>query len=448
MAEKDASRRVVVVTGLGTINSAGENVEAYWEAALSGDRKDAITNEREWLLENIPGAYRKKFRSHLMGRIKGDNLASKLIGLNEPAYEHIDDRYIERYISRSGVVGMIATAEAMRHANAYGAVNTKRFAFVLGTGIGGGVEISTFKSAMEKGENLPPTGMPKTQPENAMIQLAMAYGAKGPSKTITAACSSGNAAVIAAREQILNNRADMVVAGGVEGFDPMVLALFERTRAADTGEDPSTASRVFHPDAGGAIASEAGSVLVLEELESAKARGAKILAIVAGGAESNDAADPTMLSGEGIEDTMNLSLEEAGITEDDFISVNTHGTAAPRGDPVEIAAVGRVFSGQRRYHRDQIRDRLVGLKAVTGHALGGANGTEAIGAVMMLQDGEMPVSSWLHDGVIEGAEDLITDTRVIKKLPLTAVLSNGMGFGGQNTSVVFMSYEEFARRHL
>jgi 3-oxoacyl-[acyl-carrier-protein] synthase II len=435
MAEK-----IIAVTGLGTINSAGKNVQEYWQAVRTGQRVDVITNEREWLLARTPEPYRKKLRSSLVGRVKSDDIAGDLLALNEPAYAHIDRKYIERYLSESAIFGAIAVAEAMRDADALGASDPKRLAFTFGTGIGGGIEISTFQSVMEAGGSLPATGMPKTQPENAMIQMAIAYGAKGPSRTMTAACSSGNSAIIDGYQKILNDKADMVVAGGVEGFDPLILALFERTGAADTTEDPAVAGRAFHPEAAGAIVSHGASVLVLEELNHAKARGARILALVSGTGETNDASDATLLTGDGIEDAMNLALDEAEITDEEYVHASTHATAAPKGDPIERDAILRVFNGQK-YKREQIIGRVTALKSITGHGLGSANGSEAVAAVMTLSEGEIPPSTWLADGVIEGMEDLITDTQTATRLTVDAVMSNGMGFGGQNTSVVFRKYD-------
>lgn len=433
--------RIVAVTGLGAINSAGNNVDEYWQAVSEGRREGIITSEREWLLEHTPEAYRKKLRSSLVARIKVDDLVACLLSLNKPAYEHIDERYANRYLSESAVLGAIAAAEALEMAEAEGQVDPKRFGFMVGTGIGGGIEIANFQTIFEEGGSLPPTGMPKTQPENAMIQLVMAYGAKGPSQTMTAACSSGNAAIIDAYREIGANRADMMVAGGTEGFNPLVLALFERTGAADTEDDPSGASRAFHKKAGGAIVSLGASFLVLEELEHAKARGANILGLVSGGARSNDAADPTLLTGEGIEDTMNSALAEAGIGPDEYVHVSAHATAAPKGDPTERDAIKRVFDG-RKYDPEQIRRRVTAVKAITAHGLGSANGTEAVAAVKTLVEQKQPPSSWLEDGqMIEGMEHMISSPQGDESLQVDAVLSNGMGFGGQNTSVVFRRYK-------
>lgn len=439
MAEKNRTPRVVAVTGLGTINSAGKNVEEYWQAVETGQREDIITNERGWLLEHSPDAYRKHLRSHLMARVKSDDITSELHALNEPAYSRYDERFLERYLSGSAIFGAIAVAEAMRSARAHDAADPLRFGFVFGTGVGGAINIAPSHEDFLAGVKLPPTGMPKTQPENAMIQMAIAYGAKGPSQTVTAACSSGNAAIINATEKIRNNRADIIVAGGVEAFHPLILALFERTRAADTSEDPSLASRAFHPEASGAIVSEGASMLVLEELEHAKARGAQILAIVAGTAETNDATDVTLLTGDGIEDAMDLALEEAEIDNSHYVSPSAHATAAPRGDPAEAQAIRNVFS-RGKYSLDQIERRVVALKSITGHALGAANGSEAIAAIKMLNENIIPPSPWLSDGVLEELDGLTSSTDAAEHLPLDAVISNGMGFGGQNTAVVFRKY--------
>ncbi len=439
MAELDHSQRIVAVTGLGTINSAGKNVLEYWDRIVAGQREGIIRDEREWLLDNTPAAYHRRLRTRLIARVKTDDVVSELLALEEPAYAHMDERYIERFMSGSAIFAAIAVAEAMRSANAHGAVEPERFGFVFGTGIGGGIQIAPFELEFNSGNSLPSTGMPKTQPENAMVQMAMAYGAKGPSQTVTAACSSGNAAIINATEKIKRGRASLIVAGGLEAFHPLILALFEKTGAADTGEDPALASRAFHPDASGAIVSEGASMVVLEELEHAKARGAQILAIVAGTAETNDAADPTMMTGEGIERAMVMSLDEADIKEDELLVVKSHATATPKGDPPEAQATRNVFS-QSRYRLEQIQGRVYAPKAITGHALGAANGSEAIVSVKILEEQIVPPSTWLADGVIEELEGLNSSSEAAKPAQVDAVISNGMGFGGQNTSVVFRKY--------
>src|SRR5438105_8755883 len=131
------AERVVAVTGLGTINSAGKNVAEYWQAVSTGQREGIITNEREWLEENTPLASRKNLRTHLLGRVKSDDIAAELMALNEPAYAEFDKRYIDRYLSDSAIFGAIAVAEAMRDAGAHGAVDPNRLAFIFGTGICG-----------------------------------------------------------------------------------------------------------------------------------------------------------------------------------------------------------------------------------------------------------------------------------------------------------------------
>ncbi|HXY17942.1 MAG TPA: beta-ketoacyl synthase N-terminal-like domain-containing protein, partial [Candidatus Nitrosopolaris sp.] len=155
MTERYSQPRTVAVTGLGTINSAGNNVKDYWDAVTSGRREGIITNERAWLLAQTPDTYHKKLRSSLIGRVKSDDLAGDLLALEELAYQHFDRKYIDRYLSESAILGAIAAAEAMRDAKAHRAVDPKRLAFVLGTGIGGGIEISTYQSVMEAGGSLP-----------------------------------------------------------------------------------------------------------------------------------------------------------------------------------------------------------------------------------------------------------------------------------------------------
>ena len=437
------TERTAVITGFGAVSSVGLSAPETYNAMLRGER--GIRLERDWLEEQVPAVYRPKLRSHLAGLAMDFDLLSHSL-YQDVDHGRIDERYISRYYSRSAVLAALATAEALTQA---GIVTKKleldtepeRTAFVIGTGIGGGIEIAGFQSQMEKGVRLPSTGMNKSQPENAAIMLSMFYGAKGPNGAPPAACASGNAGIAEAVRRIKLDEADVIVAGGTEGLSYATIAMFETTGAANTGDDPDVASRPFHAEPGGAVLSEGAGLLVLEEEAHARRRGAKILGIVAGYAETGDAHDPTMLSGEGIVKAMDLSMRRAGISREDLLHLSAHATATPLGDEAEANAIWSAFNPKYGRSVRQITGNVLSTKGFTGHAVGAANGIEAVISTMILNEGKLPMARWLDEARIE-MWGFIPPTSRVGQTAVDAVLSNGMGFGGQNSSIVIKRYQE------
>lgn len=441
MTERNSQERIVI-TGYGAVSSIGRDAKSTYEAMLRGDR--GIENEREWLLENTPASYHHRLRSHLAARVQDFDLLRELPEL-EP---HFDKRNIERYLSRSAQLAMIASAEALRHAGVVTddlvleAVDPERFAFVVGTGIGGGIEIGNYRGFMDEGNNIPPTGMNKAQPDNATVMMAKVYSAKGPSSTITAACASGNFAIADAARKLKLGEADLIAAGGAEGVDFQIISTFERTTAASFSDNPDEASRPFDAKPGKAVLSEGAAFLVLELEEHAKKRGAAILGVISGYAETNDASDPTLLTGEGVINSMKLSLKHAGITPEARLFLNTHATATPKGDDGERDAITEVFNGEY-YQPEQIGHSVLSMKGFTAHSVGAVNAVEAVVNVQVLNEGLIPPASFIEED-LPGTEDMNPDKSQPTRIELDAVLSNGMGFGGQNASIVIEKYEKAA----
>ncbi|MBX4199321.1 beta-ketoacyl-[acyl-carrier-protein] synthase family protein [Candidatus Saccharibacteria bacterium] len=434
MANHESPR--VVITGYGCVSSLGDDARSTFEAMMAGQR--AIRNEREWLESQIPSAYlpegKPKLRSHLAARV------GEVALLSDPAFQaNFDQRYIDRYLSRSAELAFKASAEALRHAGVVthmlelDAVEPERFAFVIGTGIGGGIEIGNLRSQMARGEGIAATAMNRAQPDNATVMSSLFYKARGPSATLTAACASGNFAIGDAVRRLERGEVDIIAAGGVEALDATVVATFERTGAASTDDNPELASRPFNAEPGKAILSEGAGFLILEREEHAVARNADIYGVVAGFGETNDAHDPTLLSGEGIIKAMRIALAQGRVGKDERIFLSAHATATPKGDEAERDAIDEVFSGQD-YEREQIKGRVTSTKGFTGHPVGSANAIEAVVAVMALNEGRIPEASWIGEGeALQGMEDLIPDGQ---EGQIDTVLSNGMGFGGQNSSIV------------
>jgi len=435
--------RRVVITGYGCYCSAGEDANSTYAAMQAGEQ--FIRYERPWLEAQTPEIYHPKLRSSLAARAADPNL------LSDPAFAaQVDERYIERYLSRSAQLWWKASAEALRHARVVtqmlelSAVEPERFAFSIGTGIGGGTEIGDYRSEMEEGNALSATDMNRAQPENAEVTSAKLYTARGPGVTVTKACASSNFAISEAVRRIQGGEADVISAGGTEALDATVIAAFERTKAGSFDSDPALASRPFHREPGKAVLSEGAAVLILEDERFARTRGATIYGEVAGFGETNDAHDPTLLDGKGIVRAMKLALHRAKISPEDKLLLAAHATATPQGDIAERDAILEVFNSGH-YSFDQIKRRVLSIKGFTGHPVGAATGVAAVMFTMALNEGRFFPASWLNDqDFLDKTEELSPSTDKVDEVEADAVLSNGMGFFGQNSSIVIKKYQEDA----
>lgn len=447
MAEFEPRR--VVITGYGCDSSLGPDANSTYAAMQACTR--AIHDEREWLESLTPGAYlgnpnnpedEGKLRSHLAARAEDPNL------LSDPAFANeVDERYIKRFLSRSAEHWWKASAEALRHAGVVtqmlelSAVEPERFAFCIGTGIGGGIEIGRMRAIMEKGNALSSTDMNKAQPENAEVTSARLYKAKGPGITVTKACASSNFAISEAVRRIRGGEADIIAAGGTEALDATIIAAFERTKAGSFDSNPDLASRPFHREPGKAVLSEGAAVLILEDEKFAHERGATIYGEVAGFGETNDAHDPTLLDGKGIVTAMKLALERGRISPDHKLLLAAHATGTPQGDTAERDAILEVFNGEY-YSLDQIKRRVLSIKGFTGHSMGAATGVAAVMFTMALNESKFFPATWLNDqDFLPGTEEFHPSIDKIDNIEADAILSNGMGFFGQNSSIVIKKFE-------
>jgi 3-oxoacyl-[acyl-carrier-protein] synthase II len=321
-----------------------------------------------------------------------------------------------------------------------GGVESERLGVYVGSGIGGIKEI--FESAvafLEHGpRGLSPFFIPKSLTNLAGGQIALRFGARGPSLCVTTACATGNHSIGEAWRTIRSGEAEVILAGGTEAsVMPLGLAGFMVMRALSTrNDDPETASRPFDLERDGFVMGEGAAVLALEELEHAKARGAEIYAEVVGYGLTNDAHHVTAPSpgGEGAARCMKMALRTAEIAPSDIQYINAHGTSTPANDVNETAAIKAVFGE----HASRLA--ISSTKSLTGHLLGAAGGLEAIATVKAIRLGVIPPTATLQNPDPECDLDYVP--RHARKMRIDAAISNAFGFGGTNATLVFRRFQE------
>lgn len=413
--------RRVVVTGLGALTPIGNTVSEYWNGLVQGTSGAAPITRFD----------ASKFRTRFAAELKG----------YDP--EQYFDRKEARKMDPFAQYAMVACDEALRDSGLLDvSFDTNRAGVVWGSGIGG---IFTFfeevKSFIE-GDGTPrfnPFFIPKMIGDIAPGYISIRYGLRGPNYTTVSACASANNAIIDSMNLIRTGKVDVMVTGGSEaavnesgvgGFNAMK-ALSERN------DSPATASRPFDLDRDGFVLGEGGAALILESLDHALQRGARIYAELAGGGLSADANHITAPHPEGLGATlvMQAALADAGMTTADIDYINVHGTSTPLGDVSEVKAIQAVFGA------DAYRLSISSTKSMTGHLLGAAGAVEAVAAILAIQNETVPptINHFTDDPELDTRLDL-TFNRA-RKRPIRAALSNTFGFGGHNTSVVFRRYE-------
>lgn len=413
--------RRVVVTGLGALTPIGNTVSEYWNGLVQGTSGAAPITRFD----------ASKFRTRFAAELKGFD-----------PEQHFD-RKEARKMDPFAQYAMVACEEALRDSGLLDtSFDTNRAGVVWGSGIGG---IFTFfeevKSFIE-GDGTPrfnPFFIPKMIGDIAPGYISIRYGLRGPNYTTVSACASANNAIIDSMNLIRMGKADVMVTGGSEaavnqagvgGFNAMK-ALSERN------DSPATASRPFDLDRDGFVLGEGGAALILESLDHALQRGARIYAELAGGGLSADANHITAPHPEGLGATlvMQAALADAGMTTADIDYINVHGTSTPLGDVSEVKAIQAVFGA------DAYRLSISSTKSMTGHLLGAAGAVEAVAAILAIQNETVPptINHFTDDPELDTRLDL-TFNRA-RKRPIRAALSNTFGFGGHNTSVVFRRYE-------
>ena len=410
--------RRVVVTGLGIVSCIGNDADAVTESLRAG-RSGIVF---------APSYEEHGFRSRIHGAIDLD-----------PA-EHIDKRLL-RFMGPGAAYAYIAAKQAIEMAGlSEDEVSDERFGLIAGSG---GPSTSNFFVAhnivREKGspKRMGPFMVPRCMSSTVSANLATALKIRGMSYSITSACSTSLHNIGSAAEQIAMGRQDAMLAGGGEELDWTLSCLFDAMGAMSSkyNDTPQRASRAFDANRDGFVIAGGGGMVVLEEYERAKARGATILAEITGFAATSDGADMVAPSGEGGERAMRLALEMAGRPGIDYI--NAHGTSTPVGDVTEVEAVRRVF-GSGTEDRGS-GPPISSTKSMTGHSQGATGAQEAIYCLLMMRGGFMAPSINVED--LDPALDpseIVTETR---ETELNTVMTNSFGFGGTNGSMVLSKVE-------
>jgi 3-oxoacyl-[acyl-carrier-protein] synthase II len=414
MDNGNMQRRRVAVTGLGLVTPLGTGVEKNWEA-LSQGRSGIST---------ITRFDAKDFPTRIAGEVRDFR--------PEDFIEKKEIKKMDLFIHYSMAAADMALADSGLKIEEG---NAERVGVVVGVGLGGLPTIEEYHSLyLESGlRRISPFMIPKLIANLAPGQIAIKHGAKGINYTPTSACSSGGHAVGEAMRMIRHGYQDAVICGGAEAaISPMGVGGFIAMRALSTRNDePERASRPFDKNRDGFVVGEGAGVLILEELESARRRGARILAEVIGYGTNGDAFHITQPSPEGIgaSSCMRLCLEDAGIGPDAVGYINAHGTSTEYNDANETKAIKRVFGEYAA------RLPVSSTKSMTGHLLGGAGGVEAAFTVLALARGLIPPTINYEERDPDCDLDYVPN--VARKAAIEIALSNSYGFGGTNVSLAF-----------
>jgi 3-oxoacyl-[acyl-carrier-protein] synthase II len=413
-----SSRKRVVVTGLGTVNPLGNNLEESWESACAG--KSGVGQ--------ITKFDTAEFKTKIAGEVKGfDPLA--FISVKER--RRLDDFIIYSLASSEMAVEDSALIIDDR--------NRERVGVILGSSIGGLATMEKEKESLLNfgPKKISPFAIPAVLANLAPGHISIKYGAKGPINCVVTACAAGNNAISEAFRTISCGYADAMITGGTDAaVTPLSIGGFNAMRALSTRNDePEKASRPFDKDRDGFIVSEGCGILVLEELSHALDRGAKIYAEIAGSGSSSDAfhmaAPPEGHAG--AVRCMRLALEDAGMSPSDIDYINAHGTSTPLNDIYETEAIKKVFGA----HSEKLV--VSSTKSMTGHLLGAAGGVEAIFSLKAIKEGIIPPTINL-DNPDTGC-DLDYVAHRARKREINSAMSNTFGFGGINSVIIFKKFE-------
>jgi 3-oxoacyl-[acyl-carrier-protein] synthase II len=413
-------RRRVVVTGVGLITALGHDVASNWEALLAGVSGGATITAFD--PSDLPVRFAAEVKDF------------------DPA-KYLDRKEAKR-TDRFAQFALVATAEAMRmagHGESTTEIAPERFGVITGSGIGGIMTLEDQHQVyLERGpERVSPFFVPMFIADMAPGLIAMKYGLKGPNYTTVSACASGAHAIGNAFRLIREGDADALITGGAEStVTPLTMAGFASMKAISFRNDsPETASRPFDAGRDGFVLGEGCGMLVLEEAELARKRGASILAEVVGFGMTADAHHITAPApdGEGAQRAMRLALADAGADANDVDYINAHGTSTPLNDLSETRAIKQVFGGHAY-------EMVVGsTKSMTGHTLGAAGGVEGVICALVLREGKMPPT--INFSEPDPECDLnYAHNRVIER-PVRLALSNSFGFGGHNACLAFRRWE-------
>lgn len=404
--------RRVVATGMGAITPVGNDIDTMWANMLAGVNG----------VEKITSFDTSDLKVHLAGTVKNF----------EP------EKYIEKRELRKLDIycqyAIAAAQQAVDDSGILGNINEERFGVYIGAGIGGLHSFVNNVTALNEGgpRKVSPFFIPMMIGNIATGNVAIRFKAKGVSLSVMSACATGTHSIGEAFHAIKDGYADAIIAGGTEAvIAPLTIAGFQNMKALSTNEDPETASRPFDKNRDGFVMGEGAGMLVLEEYEHAKARGAKIYAEFAGYGNTCDAHHVTAPDpeGAGLARAIKIAMAEAGTTDDDQLYINAHGTSTHLNDLTETMAFKSAL-GEKAYDAN-----ISSTKSMTGHMLGATGAIEAIVSVLALRDGMIPPTIHLN----EQDEELdlnYTPNKAVKR-DVTVAASTNLGFGGHDACVVF-----------
>lgn len=405
--------RRVVVTGLGAITPVGNDIPTMWEAIKNGECGiDLIT-------KFDTADYKAK-------------VAAEVKNFDPTLYmEKRDVRKTDLYCQYA----IAAATQAVEDSKIVGTIEPERFGVYVGAGIGGMTTFVENTLALDKQgpRRVSPHFIPMLISNIAAGTIAIKYNAKGVSLPIVSACATGTNSIGEAFHAIKNGYADAIITGGAEAtITPLAVAGFTNCKALSTTDDPKKASIPFDKNRNGFVMGEGSGIMVLEEYEHAVQRGAKIYAEICGYGNTNDAhhvtaPDPTA---EGPARSIKLAFEEAQVTADDIIYINTHGTSTPMNDKTETKAI-KLALGEERASQINISS----TKSMTGHMLGAAGGVEGVISALSVQNGIIPPTIGYSEPDEECDLNCTPNTAVEKNITIAA--STSLGFGGHNACIVF-----------
>ena len=400
--------RRVVVTGFGIVSSIGNNNDEVLDSLLH--TKSGIVSSEEYKGYN--------FRSQVCGSIK--------LNLDE-----VLERKEKRFMGDGSAYAYIAMKEAVKNSGLEESdISNVKTGIIIGSG---GPSIKNVIHAVDSTRKVSPKKMgplivPRTMSSTCSATLAVPFKIKGINYSISSACATSAHCIGNAMELIQSGKQDIIFAGGGEELEWGMSAMFDAMTALSSkrNEDPSKASRAYDADRDGFVIAGGAAVLVLEEMEKAKARGAKIYAEITGYGATSDGYDMVQPSGEGAVRCMQMALSTKKSAKVDYI--NTHGTSTPIGDLKELEAIKETFGSDV--------PAMSSTKSITGHSLGAVSAQEAVFCLLMMENKFMAESANIEN-LDENAKDLPIVRKVEKNKELNCVMSNSFGFGGTNATLVF-----------
>ncbi len=407
----------VVVTGIGAITPIGNTVEDFWSSLKEG--KSGVGMITQFDADEYPVKIAAEVKDYV-------------------AKERLDRKEAKRQ-ERFSQFACVAAEEAIKMSGIEVTEdNCERIGVFIGSGMGSLGMIEKENQRLEKlgPERIAPLLIPKIIVNMAAGNVAIKFGLKGPSHCIVSACASGTHSIGEAYRNIKHGVMDACVAGGTEAcITPLGIAGFHALTALSTNPDPNTASRPFDKNRDGFVMGEGAGILMMESLDSALERGATILAEVAGYGATSDAYHMTSPApgGEGGARAMTLAINESGLTPADVDLVNAHGTSTPYNDKFETAAIKKSLGE----HADKVM--VQSTKSMTGHLLGAAGGVEAVACIKQILEG------YVHPTINQSEKDPECDldniANVGREADVKVALSNSLGFGGHNATLLIKKYE-------